>query len=105
SSSADVVVSRTGSGGEWCGATPTRNQVTLIKKTSSTCTSNWSTSITNVLIHEFAHVLGFQSAWHQAAVPDNCAIWLPDDTSINTSPCQHELEILYAAYGFTSINI
>jgi hypothetical protein len=100
-----VVVSRTGSGGEWCGATPSKSQVLLIKKATGTCPTHWSSSLHDVLVHEFAHVLGFQASWHDAAAPANCVIRLVAGSPINTSPCQHELEMLYGAYGFTSLNI
>jgi hypothetical protein len=55
-------------------------------------------------VHEFGHVLGFQSAWHKNDLPpDNCAIHLPSDSTINSSPCQQEIEFLFAVYGFSSI--
>ena len=68
-----------------------------------------------ILIHEFAHVLGFNGTTaHTVGVPgvsENCVINLPrPDTTggnpagstspgVNTTVCQHEIEFIYQVYG------
>ncbi|MEP7325056.1 MAG: Ig-like domain-containing protein [Gemmatimonadota bacterium] len=53
------------------------------------------------LVHEFVHVLGFKDgALEKQTSPTNCAIHLPDNGTINGNVCQHELEFVYAVYGF-----
>ncbi|NNG15994.1 MAG: hypothetical protein HKM89_05885 [Gemmatimonadales bacterium] len=55
-----------------------------------------------MLVHEFAHVLGFTTTHHNAGVTgvsNECAIHLGSDSTINSSVCQHEVEWLYSGYG------
>jgi len=56
-----------------------------------------------VLIHEFAQVLGYSDGLEDIA-PLNCVIRLQENHQVNTSPCQHELDFIYASYGYHSIN-
>jgi hypothetical protein len=94
-----LTVTGTGAGANTCGNTPSRSQVNLI----TTCTTNHDIP-SAVLVHEFGHVLGFQQSWHRNDItPTNCAMHLPLDSTINSSPCAQEAEFLFAVYGFSSI--
>lgn len=89
----DVQVIVVGSGSLWCGGTPSP-PVTV---TMTTNCPNYKADFTTVLTHELAHVFGYDESLESAdTVPDHCALHLPS----SGSPCQEEIEYLYAGYGF-----
>lgn len=97
-----------GGGPEWCGATSTNGtgggRITLTTRNPSQghCNTNWSTDLGKVLVHEFGHLLGYTGGSHKfgAEAATGCAHYLPDDHTINGTVCQHEVEYLYAEYGY-----
>ena len=88
-----------------CGQTDIFNNTIVVRdSTEFTCGANASTSLKDVLVHELAHVLGFNSQWHKnSPLPGGCVHQLPEE-GLNTSPCQHEIELIYAAYGYGTIS-
>jgi hypothetical protein len=70
----------------------------------TTC-ANHAATFQTTLIHELSHVLGYTSATLETQTsPTNCVIHLGTGNHVNSSVCQHELEYIYAAYGYLSIN-
>lgn len=101
SGSADVTVT-VGSHGTVCGHTPSKNSILLESFAGSNCTNG--SDIRTTLVHEFGHVLGFSSSWHQNDLPSaDCAMHLPVDSTINGQPCAQEVEFLFAVYGFSNV--
>lgn len=98
----DVSVLLTTSGAAYCGATPSNS---LIQIRTSNCPTN-SSNLTNTLVHELGHALGFDSGehgGHLAGVSSHCAMHLTSISGINGSVCQHEVEKVYAAYGIVPL--
>ncbi len=85
----------------WCGGTnapPT--EITMV-----TNCANHSATFQTTLIHEMSHVLGFTSVTLETeSSPTNCVIHLGTENHVNSSVCQHELDFIYGAYGYLSIN-
>ncbi|MEO8295437.1 MAG: Ig-like domain-containing protein [Gemmatimonadota bacterium] len=99
----DTQILLSGSGSLWCGGTngpPTF--ILMTAKVGSSCPTN-AAIFSTALVHEFAHVMGFKDgALEKQISPTNCAIHLPDNGTINGNVCQHEVEYVYAVYGFRS---
>ena len=85
----------------WCGGVldpPTQITVT-------TNCSDHAATFQTTLVHEMSHVLGFVSvSLEKYSSPTNCAIHLGTGNEVNSNVCQQELEYVYAAYGYTSVD-
>lgn len=88
-----------------CGETsPGTSRITL---RATSCNGNYASlaELNTLLVHELAHVIGFDGAqWHSGAsdsVRGNCASHLPssDRAKINGTVCALEMESIYYAYG------
>lgn len=88
-----------------CGQTNIFDSTITIRTAAEfNCGDNASTSLKDVLVHELAHVLGFNSQWHKnSPLPAGCVHQLPE-VGVDASPCQHEIELIYAAYGYGTIS-
>ena len=100
-----------GSGTYFCGVTPNSATINITREPGPpgvlpTCSNPTDIAhLGSLIAHEFGHALGFGSVWHKIgpdSITGNCVLQLPTAApvnSINTSPCAHELEALYTAYG------
>lgn len=87
-----------------CADTEPGSTVIVIRSTN--CNGNYVafSQIKNLIIHELAHVIGFDGGtWHSSqadSVAGNCASHLPEESSsINSTVCNLEVEVILAAYG------
>jgi hypothetical protein len=88
-----------------CGETSAGTSHITLRATS--CNGNYASlaELNTLLVHELAHVIGFDGAqWHSGAsdsVRGNCASHLPasDRAKINGTVCALEMESIYYAYG------
>lgn len=88
-----------------CGETSAGTSRITLRATS--CNGNYASlaELNTLLVHELAHVIGFDGAqWHSGAsdsVRGNCASHLPssDRAKINGTVCALEMESIYYAYG------
>jgi len=71
---------------------------------TTNCPEDEADDFQTVLIHEMTGVLGYSDGIENK-VPVNCVTYRVAGAPINTSPCQHELEYIYAAYGYLTINV
>jgi Big-like domain-containing protein len=104
-----VKVKVNGNAASYCGTTAGTppNLITLIPKTTSASCPTNEGAVEDVLVHEFAHVLGWPSGQHKvrvAGVSSHCAVVLPDDRSITGVVCQHDVERIYASYGIVPLS-
>jgi hypothetical protein len=102
----DLEIVDDGNGLLWCGQVdqistdPIQLKITMTADTTA-CTHE--DGYKEVLIHEFAHVLGYDGVNAQkvlgvSEVSDHCAIHLEGVTGVNDKVCQHEVEYVYQAY-------
>ena len=106
--SANVLVYLPGTAAQYCGSTATGTIPFVITLFSGTaCTTNRS-SLVNVVTHELGHTLGFESGAHAGGTQDvssHCVMELAlVAPNINATPCQHEVEKIYAAYGIVPLS-
>ncbi len=103
----DVFVRVEGNSQAYCGRVtdpPAPFTVRLISSTPNECAPSNSSGMATALTHELSHVLGFQDNGEKVAglpeITDGCTTQLPTDhTVIHSTVCQHEADLVYAAYG------
>lgn len=97
-----------GVGAKYCGTTGPWTSILI--HLDANCNGNYVAfnHIADLLTHELGHSLGFNSsAYHKlpVGINDHCVMSLPDSPNlgtINSVPCQFELEKFYQIYGVRS---
>lgn len=97
----DLQVVVTG-GGPWCG-TGSYNATPWVITLANSCPGGGNHGdVRTTLTHELSHALGMvdnAERLGQPGVSDGCTSNLNQDGTINALVCQHDVEMVYAAYG------
>ena len=97
----DLQVVVTG-GGPWCGSGSYNTTPWVITLANSCPGGGNHSDVRTTLIHELSHALGMldnAERLGQPGVSDGCTSNLNQDGTINALVCQHDVEMVYAAYG------
>ena len=92
-------------GGDWCGKAPS---TVIMYQGASLCSSNVPfatlSNFTDVVTHELGHAQGFDHPKDRTILAlHSCIMFVPDDPPYNTSPCEHESQSVYWAYGLRGL--
>jgi hypothetical protein len=106
-SSAEATVTGTATGTAFCGQW--HNNIRLLEVFADAGCANFSNggALSAVLRHEVGHAVGWTGSgvhklYFGTAEADHCVMHLPEDGSLNTTICVHEIEGALAGYGLIS---
>lgn len=102
SSLAEATATGTGLGTSFCGSwTQATKTLQVIEATG--CSTGQSTgALASLLRHEVGHAVGWIGGNTHRGLPSHCIMYLPDDRSINSNICTHEVEGILAGYGLVA---